>query len=493
MQQQQQQQPIRLPPLSRFFPSRYTTDPTHDIGLRVGDDDASMLELDAHGNGYGYGHGHGSGRKGGTDWETSFKREFLSLAEKAESKEKEEWEGKGITRSPTEERAGFSYEIERGLSEERIQRPSVPPPLPPKPTSLVSTPHISQPQASTLDSNSGTHTHPHTDTQPRHNPNHHVHHNHHHTHAHSHSHHSHPIRRETQGVTPLQLSLPSSSSVISAQPLLNDELVPGAVLKTESVCLTLERALGEGAFSSVWLAVDNSNILGPDSDDLPASAAAAASFTASNSASASLPLLPQPQSQLSDRARAAASSLTTDVELVGTGTKIRRKSESRAKRESDDVRMCGIRPTSLSSSHAHSLGVGVGSPLEQLSSDGVRNVVCDEGGESGTKEDSIVLDEMDGEGASASTSIAALHLPLHLSSEKHDESPSNDVISQDKSHSKKGEESKINGKGRLVAVKTMNRAMCDANDRTRTSFVREVEVLRVRIPIHLLLRIPKEN
>lgn len=33
--------------------------------------------------------------------------------------------------------------------------------------------------------------------------------------------------------------------------------------------------------------------------------------------------------------------------------------------------------------------------------------------------------------------------------------------------------------GRLVAVKMMDRAMCDADDRTRISFVREVEVLRV--------------
>ena len=33
--------------------------------------------------------------------------------------------------------------------------------------------------------------------------------------------------------------------------------------------------------------------------------------------------------------------------------------------------------------------------------------------------------------------------------------------------------------GRVVAVKMMERSLCDANDRTRISFVREVEVLRV--------------
>jgi hypothetical protein len=35
--------------------------------------------------------------------------------------------------------------------------------------------------------------------------------------------------------------------------------------------------------------------------------------------------------------------------------------------------------------------------------------------------------------------------------------------------------------GRLVAVKMMDRALCDVNDRTRISFVREVEVLRVSL------------
>lgn len=41
--------------------------------------------------------------------------------------------------------------------------------------------------------------------------------------------------------------------------------------------------------------------------------------------------------------------------------------------------------------------------------------------------------------------------------------------------------------GRVVAVKMMDRSLCDANDRTRISFVREVEVLRVSFCIHSLL------
>ena len=41
--------------------------------------------------------------------------------------------------------------------------------------------------------------------------------------------------------------------------------------------------------------------------------------------------------------------------------------------------------------------------------------------------------------------------------------------------------------GRVVAVKMMDRSLCDANDRTRIAFVREVEVLRVSFCIHSLL------
>lgn len=48
------------------------------------------------------------------------------------------------------------------------------------------------------------------------------------------------------------------------------------------------------------------------------------------------------------------------------------------------------------------------------------------------------------------------------------------------------EESKDGKEGRLVAVKMTDRVLCDKNDRTRVSFVREVEVLRVRIVNYLL-------
>lgn len=41
--------------------------------------------------------------------------------------------------------------------------------------------------------------------------------------------------------------------------------------------------------------------------------------------------------------------------------------------------------------------------------------------------------------------------------------------------------------GRVVAVKMMDRSLCDANDRTRISFVREVEVLRVSFCIYSFL------
>jgi protein-serine/threonine kinase len=63
-----------------------------------------------------------------------------------------------------------------------------------------------------------------------------------------------------------------------------------------------------------------------------------------------------------------------------------------------------------------------------------------------------VLNELDGEGAILPTSVPELsRRPL--------EAPS-----------------KV---GKLVAVKMLDRTLCDVNDRTRISFVREVEVLRV--------------
>lgn len=74
-----------------------------------------------------------------------------------------------------------------------------------------------------------------------------------------------------------------------------------------------------------------------------------------------------------------------------------------------------------------------------------------------------VLDEMDGKGACWPESPEA--------------SRSNSMTSKEPRYKP----------GRLVAVKMMDRSLCDTNDRTRISFVREVEVLRVRYCIQLLL------
>lgn len=66
-----------------------------------------------------------------------------------------------------------------------------------------------------------------------------------------------------------------------------------------------------------------------------------------------------------------------------------------------------------------------------------------------------VLDEMDGKGACWPDSPEAIR--------------SNSLTSKEP----------MSKPGRVVAVKMMDRSLCDANDRTRISFVREVEVLRV--------------
>ena len=149
---------------------------------------------------------------------------------------------------------------------------------------------------------------------------------------------------------------------------------PGTIIG-DKVPLKLLRPLGEGAFSSVWLARDVEDRL--------------------------LPPLARSASKMQRQRR--------------------RKSASMAKRFEELVR--GIKP----SAKVRSLeGSGPG-----------------------------VLDEMDGKGACWPDSPKA-----RRTSSMNSEKPSC-------------------GPGRVVAVKMMDRSLCDANDRTRISFVREVEVLRV--------------
>ena len=166
-----------------------------------------------------------------------------------------------------------------------------------------------------------------------------------------------PVRRETR------------RSPIEAAPL-----EPGTTIGDE-VPFELVKPLGQGAFSSVWLARDVEDRLLP-------------------------PL-----------ARSASKKQRQK----------RRKSASMAKRLEEYVR--GIKP-SVRVNGLEGSGPGV-------------------------------LDEMDGKGACWPDSPEA--------------SRSNSTTSKEAMYKP----------GRLVAVKMMDRSLCDTNDRTRISFVREVEVLRV--------------
>ncbi len=194
------------------------------------------------------------------------------------------------------------------------------------------------------------------------------------------------------------------------------EIHPGSVLRSpgsgEEVELCLVRALGEGAFSSVWLAEDIHGTLVND-----------ATFQADED---SIP-------------RSANASPTRERKLGQ-----RRKSESLAKGRSLR-RMPGLRPVHSPLTRVKSL-LDDGQGHSQNGTD-----VEDDSSSIGdaSAEGSVLLDEWDGEGALSSIV---------------DESTETDTKSG----------------GRLVAVKMMNRALCDVNDRTRISFVREVEVLRVR-------------
>jgi hypothetical protein len=152
-------------------------------------------------------------------------------------------------------------------------------------------------------------------------------------------------------------------------------LEPGTIIGDE-VPLELLKPLGQGAFSSVWLARDVQDRL--------------------------LPPLGRSASKKQRQKR--------------------RKSASMAKRLEEYVR--GIKPSAK---------------VEGLEGSGAG-----------------VLDEMDGKGACWPDSPEA-----------------------SRTNSTNADEKPRCGPGRVVAVKMMDRSLCDANDRTRISFVREVEVLRV--------------
>lgn len=151
-------------------------------------------------------------------------------------------------------------------------------------------------------------------------------------------------------------------------------LGPGTIIG-DKVPFELLKPLGQGAFSSVWLARDVDNRL-----------------------------LPPLARSLSRKQRQK-----------------RRKSASMAKKLEEFVR--GIKP-SVKVNGLEGSGPGV-------------------------------LDEMDGKGACWPDSPES--------------SRSNSMISEELRYKP----------GRVVAVKMMDRSLCDSNDRTRISFVREVEVLRV--------------
>ena len=156
------------------------------------------------------------------------------------------------------------------------------------------------------------------------------------------------------------------------------QLSNGMIIGDEAP-LVLVRLLGQGAFSSVWLARDVEDRLIP----------------------------PGPRQR-------------------------RRKSVSTARRQGDTVP--GLRPASRATTR---LGV---------------------------------LSELDGEGAVLPTTITTTLDTV-------DEAPLRGRTMESPS--------KV---GKLVAVKMLDRTLCDINDRTRISFVREVEVLRVSTVIFRVLR-----
>lgn len=232
--------------------------------------------------------------------------------------------------------------------------------------------------------------------------------------------------------------------------------------RASKVKLELIRPLGEGAFSSVWLAKDSTGELARShSRSLSRSRSRkhARNDSSTSNASSEIGSLVAPEFLASTRVGAQRGT-------IGLGAGFRRKSESRAKRRSDSKQMHGIRPTA--SVGLGSSGVGYGA--NNLDGDAEELDVNNVGSRSERNADqSVLLDELDGEGASIAavggtkSGGVEMFAPIDETKER-----DTNCVGADEQE-----------KGTVVAVKMMNRALCDANDRTRISFVREVEVLRV--------------
>lgn len=468
------------------------------------------------------------------DWETSFKRAFLSLAKKVDplhthshattspTRERERTISpppslrRGASEAVSSDTVGespqiHSYPITSG-NENAHEIEQIPHPMATSPTTLhpypspildqeshhydaqaqyPSPPHLHVSSASHAHASThvpsyaypNSHSHP---LSPLHQP---------HLHG-PHGNHAHPIRRETQhqDIAPLSIPIPSKTVGANRSLTSDDEVTDsseadektgpyhsGSILSAESgdegekerqdgsgraskVKLELIRPLGEGAFSSVWLAKDSTGELARShSRSLSRSRSRkhARNDSSTSNASSEIRSLVAPEFLASTRVGAQRGT----IEL---GAGFRRKSESRAKRRSDSKQMHGIRPTA--SVGLGSSGVGYGA--NNLDGDAEELDVNNVGSRSERNADqSVFLDELDGEGAS----IAA------VGGTKSDGVEMFAPIDETKERNTSCVGADEQEKGTVVAVKMMNRALCDANDRTRISFVREVEVLRVRL------------
>lgn len=181
------------------------------------------------------------------------------------------------------------------------------------------------------------------------------------------------------------------------------EPTAGQIIGAPDTPLKLLKLLGEGAFSSVWLATD----------------------------------------ETAELALCRSASIGRGLSRRGSaGKKVvkrRRKSQSWAKQERDG-RMDGLKPPPLDT-HNEAEEPKMGSNAEPPSS------------------------------PSDARSIRSERLS--------DRDPSTRTLWASRSFASLNGGRILGNGSRLVAVKMMDRAMCDANDRTRISFVREVEVLRV--------------
>lgn len=248
--------------------------------------------------------------------------------------------------------------------------------------------------------------------------------------------------------------------------------------------LRLIRLVGKGAFSSVWLARDEENVLleSPPQHDFDISDATQASSIVGGGED-----VEGTMEGNKDRGRTQQPHERRRPSEIGIGE----GSSTNGARRGRDRKVDGLRPFNMSKSLSFSVQSGESSSRPEMR----RPVTSLETGRAGMRRSDLTPREESlatlrspedatprGEIPSSIYSIGTPEEDTYDGSALADDDGDDDGMDVDADVYIYGKpRDRKEAQSRLVAVKMMDIAMCDANDRTRISFVREVEVLRVSL------------